>query len=87
MKASVTMARESYERGKRQGIYDAVESMTAAMTLVLADDCGMGEECLVKTIRRFNEVFDSVNKKRITIQDIVDTLREEYNINIEVTKR
>ena len=87
MKASATMARESYERGKRQGIYDAVESMTAAMTLVLADDCGMREERLVKTIRRFNEVFDSVNEKRITIQDIVDTLREEYNINIEVTKR
>ena len=52
-----------FEYGTNVGIHDAVESMTAAMTLVLADDCGMGEERLIKTIRRFNEVFDSVNEK------------------------
>ena len=86
MKASVSIERKAYQKGFSDGQRKAIEIMMSAMTLVLADEFGLDENHLVKGIRRFNEVFDSINENRITVFDIADTLREEYGIQVEVSK-
>ena len=86
MKATSIIERKAYDKGFNAGISLAIKNMTSAMVLVLADEFGMSEDQLIIAIERFNEVFDSINEKRITIFDIVETLRDEYGIQVEVER-
>ena len=86
MKAYTTGNIKAYDKGFNAGISLAIKNMTSAMVLVLADEFGMSEDQLIIAIERFNEVFDSINEKRITIFDIVETLRDEHGIQVEVER-
>lgn len=86
MKATSIIERKAYDKGVKAGIHKATSNMISAMVLVLADKFSFDEDRLVKAVDYFNETFDEINDGRITVFDIVETLRAEYGIHVEIGK-
>lgn len=86
MKATSIIERKAYDKGLKDGIHKATSNMISAIVLVLADKFLFDEDQLVKAVNYFNETFDEINAGRITIFDIVETLRDEYGIRVEVER-
>lgn len=86
MKATSIIERKAYDKGLKDGIHKATSNMISAMVLVLADKFSFDEDRLVKAVDYFNETFDEINDGRITVFDIVETLRDEYGIHVEIRK-
>lgn len=77
---------EQIEGYKKQGYKQAIEQATnfalAAPMLILRDEFGFGEKRLMKFYEAYVDMYDSIEKGYLDIEDIVDTLREEVNIEL-----
>lgn len=57
--------------------------MELVMLLVLHDKFGFGAERCKKAITEFEELWDSVNKNYLTLEDIQQTVRETVKLDLE----
>ena len=57
--------------------------MEMVMLLVLHDKFGFGAERCKKAISEFEELWDSVNKNYLTLEDIQQTVRETVKLDLE----
>lgn len=70
---------------KREGldaIRYAVRSYSAAVAMVLYDKCNFGKPKIQMTLRQTENLFDSINKGYVKIEDLERTLYDELDIKI-----
>lgn len=81
---SIKMARQ---QGYDQAIQFFVESYSAAVCMGLHDKFGFSGEELSQATNIFNEIFDSINRGYLSIDDIKSTLKDEAGTEIRFNKR
>lgn len=70
------------EQGYKDGIKFTVKNYNAVLLLCLKDKFNFSTEQLGEVVVLVNGTFDSVCKGYLTLEDIVETLREEDDINL-----
>jgi len=60
----------------------AVKCMEAAIVMVLHDKFGFGKQRLHKAVTEINALFDSITDGYLSIDDMEQTIKEEYDITL-----
>ena len=74
--------KQGYEKGKQESIQKATNLSLAVPLMVLRDEFGFGEKRLNKFFECYLDLYDSIDKKYLNIEDILKTLKEETGIEI-----
>lgn len=81
MNALSRMEREAFEKGKRYGIKSSIESAVASLALAAADS-GLCANTTRRIAEKTFRLFESIGEKRLSLQDVTKTLKEEYDFEI-----
>lgn len=77
---------QGYERGFKKGKEETIELATkysmAVPLMALRDEFGFGQKRLLQFYESFMDLYDSIEKGYLTIEDIVKTINEETDIEI-----
>ena len=57
--------------------------MELVVLLVLHDKFGFGAKRCLKAISEFEDMWDSINKNYLTLEDIAETVKNEIGLSIE----
>ena len=77
-------SRADVERAKRTAVSQAINQTQAIVFMALLDKEGWDREQLLKLWREVCDVSDSIAQGYIKLPDIIDTLRQEYGIDLRV---
>ena len=69
---------------QRYGIKSAVEGILSAMGLELLDKQGMDVVKVGEILRGTLDTFDSISKGYLNLNDVRQTLKEEYDLDINL---
>ena len=81
MNASSRMEREALEKGKKQGRKESIETAVSVMSLCLLDS-GLCANTTRRIAEKTFRLFESIGEKRLSLQDVTKTLKEEYDFEI-----
>lgn len=70
--------KRAFEKGKAIGVEVALNIM-----LITLKDLGEPDEYISKFNVKFNRTLASINEKDIKAQDIVDALRDDYELELQ----
>ena len=70
------------EEGLRATRY-AVDAYSVAVAMVLYDKLHFDKNKIIKTLKQIEDLFDSVNKDYLTIEDMKTVLSEELGIEFK----
>lgn len=65
----------------------AVTNYTACVALCLHDKLGFGHYRTCRFLRYVDNLFDSINKGYLSLDDVLETVEEEIGITFERTKQ
>lgn len=79
------------QKAKEQALKEMIDKinkglalqMELVMLLVLHDKFGFGAARAKRALTEFEELWDSVNKKFLTLDDIADTVKNEIGLMID----
>lgn len=70
------------EQAEKDAIAFAVEQYSAVVALCLRDKLGFGKVRAQRFMGQVDEMFDSINKGYLTLDDVLETVEEELGIRI-----
>lgn len=70
------------ERAKRAAVEQAITQTQAIVFSALADKEGCTPDQMVKLWREVKDLSDSIAQGYVKIPDLVDTLRQEYGVDL-----
>ena len=70
------------ERAKRRAVELAIRQTQAIVFSALADKEGWDAAQLMKLWREVKDLSDSIAQGYVTIPDLMDTLRQEYGVDL-----
>ena len=83
MKATSRLERDAFERGRKQGTKESIVCAVAAISLAMADS-GLCRNTVEKMISRAFKTFQAITEKRLDFQDVLKTLKDDYDIMIDM---
>lgn len=75
--------RQGYEKGKQDSIQKATNFSLAVPLMVLRDEFGFGKKRLNQFFNNYLDLYDSIDKNYLDINDILKTLKKETGIEIK----
>lgn len=81
-KSFIKHIRDAKEEGRQEGVDFAVVNYSAALLLCLKDKFDFTTEQLEEVAVRVNEMFNDICDGLLSLEDIVDVLKEENDIDI-----
>ncbi len=78
---------EGYTKGVTKGVTGTVENYSAVVLLCLKDKFGFTSKQLQDVAWHINDTFDSVEKGYLSLEDIIQTLKEEDGLDVRFTNR
>ena len=69
------------DKKKDEFIADAALNVVAGTLLTLHDEFGFGEKRIKKFMDNFNELYDSITKGYLSLEDVKEELLK-YNVNL-----
>ena len=73
---------KGYEKGRKESIERASQLSMAVPIMVLRDEFGFGEKRIDKFIAAYIELYDSISKGYLDLNDIIKTINEETGVKI-----
>lgn len=73
---------KGYEKGRADAIKRATDLSMAVPMMVLRDEFGFGQKRLLDFHNAFVELYDSISKGYLNINDIIKTINEETGVEI-----
>lgn len=73
---------EGYTKGVTKGVTGTVENYSAVVLLCLKDKFNFTSEQLQDVAWYINDTFDSVEKEYLSLEDIIQTLKEEDGLDV-----
>lgn len=73
---------EGYTKGVTKGVTGTVENYSAVVLLCLKDKFNFTSEQLQDVAWYINDTFDSVEKGYLSLEDIIQTLKEEDGLDV-----
>lgn len=73
---------EGYTKGVTKGVTGTVENYSAVVLLCLKDKFNFTSEQLQDIAWYINDTFDSVEKGYLSLEDIIQTLKEEDGLDV-----
>lgn len=70
------------KQGRDLAIRDATNFAIAGPMLILRDEFGFGGKRLMRFYEAYSDLYDSIEKGYLTINDIVQTIKEEVDIEL-----
>ncbi len=70
------------KKGYDNAIKDAAKYSIAIPMMVLRDEFGFGQKRLLDFYNAFIDLYDSVDKNYITINEVIDVIKEETGVEI-----
>lgn len=70
------------KEGYTEGVTGAVENYSAVVLLCLKDKFGFTSKQLQDVAWHINDTFDSVEKGYLSLEDIIQTLKEEDDLDL-----
>ena len=83
MKATSRIERDAFERGRKQGTKEAIVCAIAAVALAVADS-GLCRNTVERIITKSFKTFHSITEGRLDFLDVLTTLKDDYEITIEL---
>ena len=74
------------ETGITKGVTSTVENYSAVVMLCLKDKFGFTSKQLQDAAWHINETFDSINEGYLSLDDIIQTLKEEDDLDVRFIK-
>lgn len=74
------------QSGMELGVTTTVQNYSAVLLLCLKDKFGFTSEQLKAAAGHINETFDAINEGYLSLDDIVQTLKEEDEIDVRFLK-
>ena len=74
---------DEYNKGVNTVLHKTVVSMMAAFNIVLADKYGWDSDQLMGINQKVDEQFKSINDDYNTLDELIETVDEEYGIKFE----
>ena len=71
-------------KGRRDAMNEVIDTAIYVMLYALRDKCGATDDELHRFADAFRYEMDSINRGYLTVQDIKDTLREEYGDIVKI---
>ena len=78
---------EGYTKGVTKGVTGTVENYSAVVLLCLKDKFNFTSEQLQDIAWYINDTFDSVEKGYLSLEDIIQTLKEEDGLDVRFTNK
>jgi len=78
---------EGYAKGVTKGVTGTVENYSAVVLLCLKDKFNFTSEQLQDVAWYINDTFDSVEKGYLSLEDIIQTLKEEDGLDVRFTNK
>lgn len=83
--------RIAIEQAKKEATKQMIElinrglgfQMELVMLLVLHDKRGYGKQRCEETLNDFEEVWDAINKRHLTLEDIAEVVKKEIGLEID----
>jgi len=75
------------KEGYTEGVTGTVENYSAVVLLCLKDKFNFTSEQLQDVAWHINDTFDSVEKGYLSLEDIIQTLKEEDGLDVRFTNR
>lgn len=85
-KCSPTSSLKSFEIGYTRGVKDTVQNYSAVLLLCLKDKFGFTSEQLKDVAGHIDETFDAINEEYLSLNDIIQTLKEEDDLDVRFKK-
>lgn len=73
---------QGYIQGRDEAIKKATDFSMAVPIIVLRDEFGFGAKRLGQFIDATHELYDSIDRKYLNLDDIVKTIKEETGVEI-----
>lgn len=86
MRARIPDLDKAYEKGRKAGISSAIESIVMLGVLYLADRRGWKHDSLLSFVNYLMRQGEAVNDGRLSLMDIRETLKTEYDIVVRFEK-
>lgn len=77
-------SRADVDRAKQTAVSQAINQTQAIVFMALLDKEGWDRDQLLKLWHEVCDVSDSITQGYIKLPDIIDTLRQEYGIDLRV---
>lgn len=74
--------KKGYKKGRKDSIEKASQLSMAVPMMVLRDEFGFGQKRLLDFYNAFVELYDSISKGYLNINDIIKTINEETGVEI-----
>lgn len=74
--------KKGYDKGRADAIKRATDLSMAVPMMVLRDEFGFGQKRLLDFHNAFVELYDSISKGYLNINDIIKTINEETGVEI-----
>ena len=81
----ITVPRRTIEEAIEEMKLNTIQTMLAMQCMVLHDEFGFGKKRLQQAVERFNLKVDCLCEGYVTWQDYIDTLKDEVDIELEIT--
>ncbi len=81
----ITVPRRTIEEAIEKMKLNTIQTMLAMWCMVLHDEFGFGKKRLQQAVERFNLKVDCLCEGYVTWQDYIDTLKDEVDIELEIT--
>lgn len=78
---------EGYTKGVTKGVTGTVENYSAVVLLCLKDKFNFTSKQLQDVAWYINDTFDSVEKGYLSLEDIIQTLKEENGLDVRFINR
>lgn len=82
-KLQKTVNKETVEVIKQHSISTTVTHLSAALVITLKDKLGLNKEQIQTVLKETEDVFDSLNKRYINLNDLLTTIEKELEIVIK----
>lgn len=76
------LLRQIQDESKKEGISKAVDSILASVVLTMRDKHGWGQKRCAALLQDTIERFDAVENGYITTEDLIQTVKDELQIEI-----
>lgn len=77
------LALEYLKQERQDATLDVVRAYSAAVAMVLRDKLGFGVPKIRSTLKQIENLFDSINRDYLAVNDIIQTLEEELDMKFK----
>ena len=77
----------STEKVRKQAIEDASYALMVSVASVLTDKLHFGKKKTEQTLNQIMDRFDSIARDYVTVEELSQTLIDEYGIHISIDRR